>query len=180
MGEDWEFYSIQIRRGTLEERRRNETPLNGRPHNPALATISIYKFIKAALSVLSAVAAWRLTNPHVEAAMRTWAESLPQGFSEHIVREALAQVSGIPAFRWRQLGIVSLVYASVFTVEGVGLWLERRWAEYLTIVTSSLLLPFEFIAVMNHLTLVRMGVLLANAAIVAYLIVVTTRHRPMP
>lgn len=68
----------------------------------------------------------------------------------------------------------------MFTVEGVGLWRERRWAEYLTIVTSSLLLPFEFIAVVHHLTLIRTGVLLANAVIVAYLIVVTTRHRRLP
>jgi uncharacterized membrane protein (DUF2068 family) len=72
------------------------------------------------------------------------------------------------------------MYASTFTLEGVGLWRERRWAEYLTIVTSSLLLPFEFIAVLHHLTLVRTGVLLANAVIVAYLIVVTTRHHRMP
>jgi len=112
--------------------------------------------------------------------MRNWAESLPVGFSEHLVREALEQVSGVPAFRWRQLGIVSLVYASVFTIEGVGLWRERRWAEYMTIVTSSLLLPFEFIAVMRQLTLVRTAVLLANAVIVAYLIVATTRHRRKP
>ena len=166
-------------RGPLEDR-PNETPLSERPHNPALAAIAIYKFVKAALSVLSAIVAWRLMNPHVEAAMRTWAESLPVGFSAHLVREALSHVSGVPVFRWRQLGLVSLVYASVFTVEGVGLWRERRWAEYLTIVTSSLLLPFEFMAVMRHLTPVRAGVLLANAAIVAYLIVVTTRHRRMP
>ena len=89
-------------------------------------------------------------------------------------------MSGVPAFRWRQLGIVSLIYASVFTLEGVGLWRERRWAEYLTIVTSSLLLPFEFIAVLHHATWVRTGVLLANAVIVAYLIVITTRHRRRP
>jgi len=162
------------------EDRPNETPLSEQPHNPALATIAIYKFVKATLSLLSAILAWRLMNPHVEEAMRSWAESLPVGFSEHLVREALAQVSGIPMFRWRQLGLVSLVYASVFTVEGVGLWRERRWAEYLTIVTSSLLLPFEFIAVLHQVTLVRTGVLLANAVIVAYLIVVTTRHRRTP
>lgn len=112
--------------------------------------------------------------------MHEWAQSLPVGFSEHLLHEALAQVSGVPAFRWRQLGLVSLAYASVFTLEGVGLWRERHWAEYLTIVTSSLLLPFEFIAVVHHVTVVRTGVLLANAVIVAYLIVVTTRHHRMP
>jgi uncharacterized membrane protein (DUF2068 family) len=162
------------------EDRANDTPLTDCPHNPALATIAIYKFVKATLSLLSAILAWRLMNPHVEEALRSWAETLPVGFSEHLVREALAQMSGIPTFRWRQLGLVSLVYASVFTVEGIGLWRERRWAEYLTIVTSSLLLPFEFIAVVNRLTVVRTGVLLANAVIVAYLIVVTTRHRRVP
>jgi uncharacterized membrane protein (DUF2068 family) len=159
------------------EDRATDTPLTDGPHNPALATIAIYKFVKATLSLLSAILAWRLMNPHVEQALRTWADSLPVGFSEHLVREALAQMSGIPAFRWRQLGLVSLVYASVFTVEGIGLWRERRWAEYLTILTSSLLLPFEFIAVVHHMTVVRTGVLFANAVIVADLIVVTTRHR---
>jgi len=163
----------------LEDRPSVISP-SERPHNPALAAIAMYKFVKAALSVLSAIVAWRLMNPHVEAAMHEWAQSLPVGFSEHLLHEALAQVSGVPAFRWRQLGIVSLVYASVFTLEGVGLWRERRWAEYLTIVTSSLLLPFEFIAVVHHVTVVRTAVLLANAVIVAYLIIVTTRHRRMP
>jgi uncharacterized membrane protein (DUF2068 family) len=162
------------------EERPTVTPLSEHQRNPALAAIAIYKFAKATLSVLSAIVAWRLMNPHVEAAMHEWAQSLPVGFSEHLLHEALAQVSGVPAFRWRQLGIVSLLYAGTFTLEGVGLWRERRWAEYLTIVTSSLLLPFEFIAVVHHLTLVRTGVLLANAVIVAYLIVVTTRHRRMP
>jgi uncharacterized membrane protein (DUF2068 family) len=162
------------------EDRPSVTPPSERPRNPALAAIAMYKFVKAALSVLSAIVAWRLMNPHVEAAMHEWAQSLPVGFSEHLLHEALAQVSGVPAFRWRQLGLVSLVYASVFTLEGVGLWRERRWAEYLTIVTSSLLLPFEFIAVLHHVTVVRTGVLLANAVIVAYLIIVTTRHRRMP
>jgi uncharacterized membrane protein (DUF2068 family) len=159
------------------EERPITVELAGHKHHPALMTISVYKFVKAALSLLSAVVAWRLTNPHVEAAMHAWAETLPQGFSEHLVREALAAVSGIPAFRWRQLGFVSLLYATLFTVEGVGLWRERSWAEYLTIVTSSLLLPFEFIAVLHHPTLLRTGVLIANAAIVAYLIVWTLRRR---
>jgi uncharacterized membrane protein (DUF2068 family) len=162
------------------EDRPKVTALSERPRNPALAAIAIYKFVKATLSILSAIVAWRLMNPHVEAAMHEWAQSLPVGFSEHLLQQALAQVSGMPAFRWRQLGLVSLLYAALFTLEGVGLWRERRWAEYLTIVTSSLLLPFEFIAVVHHLTLVRTGVLLANAVIVAYLIVVTMRHHRMP
>jgi uncharacterized membrane protein (DUF2068 family) len=176
MGEDQGLDQLKALGDNLEDR-PNALPSSGHQHHAALATIAIYKFAKAALSLLSAVVAWRLTNPHVEAAMHAWAETLPIGFSEHLVREALAQVSGIPAFRWRQLGIVSLIYASVFTVEGVGLWLERQWAEYLTIVTSSLLLPFEFIAVLHRATLLRSVVLIANAAIVAYLIVWTRRRR---
>jgi uncharacterized membrane protein (DUF2068 family) len=156
----------------------NEMQPSGHHHNPALATIAVYKFAKAALSILSAVVAWRLMNPSVERAMHAWADTLPIGFSEKLLRQALQQVSGIPAFRWRQLGLVSLAYAAVFTVEGVGLWLERRWAQYMTILTSSLLLPFEFIAVLHHLTLLRTAVLLANAAIVAYLVFWTMRrHR---
>src|SRR4029079_3006413 len=40
-------------------------------------------------------------------------------------------------------GLVSLGYAGMLLVEGVGLWLEFTWAAYLTVVSTSLLLSFE-------------------------------------
>jgi uncharacterized membrane protein (DUF2068 family) len=55
-------------------------------------------------------------------------------------------------------------------VEGVGLWLEFTWAAYLTVVSTSLLLPFELYEVVEQVSMLRVGVLLLNLVIVLYLI----------
>ena len=36
-----------------------------------------------------------------------------------------------------------LFYGSLFATEGIGVWLERRWTEYLTIIATGSLVPFE-------------------------------------
>jgi len=53
-------------------------------------------------------------------------------------------------------------------VEGMGLWLEYTWAAYLTVVSTSLLLPFELYEVIEQVSILRVGVLLLNPVIVRY------------
>jgi uncharacterized membrane protein (DUF2068 family) len=61
-------------------------------------------------------------------------------------------------------------------VEGVGLWLELTWAAYLTVVSTSLLLPFELYEVIERVSVLRVGVLLLNLIIVFYLVGQLKRH----
>ncbi|HEX6826785.1 MAG TPA: DUF2127 domain-containing protein, partial [Nitrospiraceae bacterium] len=70
----------------------------------------------------------------------------------------------------------SLGYAGMLLVEGVGLWLEFTWAAYLTVVSTSLLLPFELYEIFEQVSMLRVGVLLLNLAIVLYLISQLKRH----
>ena len=73
-------------------------------------------------------------------------------------------------------GFVSLGYAGMLLVEGIGLWLEFTWAAYLTVVSTSLLLPFELYEVIEQVSILRVGVLLLNLVIVLYLISQLRRH----
>jgi len=61
-------------------------------------------------------------------------------------------------------------------LEGIGLWLERSWAAYLTVISTSLLLPFELYEVIDRVSILRVGVLLLNLVIVLYLVVQLKRH----
>ena len=36
-----------------------------------------------------------------------------------------------------------MIYAELFLTEGIGLWLEQRWAEWLTVIITSALIPIE-------------------------------------
>ena len=59
---------------------------------------------------------------------------------------------------------------SLFTVEGVGLWKGKRWAEYLTVIATSALIPFEVYELARRLTMVRVSALVVNVAAVIYLV----------
>lgn len=68
-------------------------------------------------------------------------------------------------------GVAVLAYAAVQLLEAVGLWLNRRWGEYLTVVATSAFLPLEIYELTERVTAVRVGALIINIAAVIYLIV---------
>ena len=68
------------------------------------------------------------------------------------------------------LGVVALLYATLFAIEGVGLWRERRWAEYLTVIATASFIPFEIVQLARQVSLARSAALGLNLLVVAYLI----------
>ncbi len=71
------------------------------------------------------------------------------------------------------LGILALtaaVYCVVEGTEAVGLWLERRWAEYLTALATAGFMPFEVDELARRVTAVRVGALVVNVAVLVYLV----------
>jgi uncharacterized membrane protein (DUF2068 family) len=66
--------------------------------------------------------------------------------------------------------VTSLAYAVLELVEAIGLWHERRWAEYLTVVATSGLLPFEILELSRRVTVFRVGALIVNLLIVIWLV----------
>jgi uncharacterized membrane protein (DUF2068 family) len=58
----------------------------------------------------------------------------------------------------------------LFLTEGTGLLFRKRWAEWLTIVATSSLMPIEVYERVKEFTGVRLLALLINDAVVLYLI----------
>ena len=56
-------------------------------------------------------------------------------------------------------------------VEAIGLWFERRWAEYLTVVATASLLPIEVLELTRHATPLKAAGFVVNVAVVVYLVV---------
>jgi uncharacterized membrane protein (DUF2068 family) len=67
-------------------------------------------------------------------------------------------------------GVGAIGYGILEIVEGTGLWLEQLWAEYLTVIATSLLIPFEVYEVVRAPSLVKAGGIVVNLAIVGYLV----------
>ena len=86
-----------------------------------------------------------------------------------LIDELLAKLAGIDHRTMRRLGVGTLLYAMVFTVEGVGLLLGKTWAEYLTTGVTVSFLPLELYELVEHPSVTKALLMLINVAVVLYL-----------
>ena len=60
----------------------------------------------------------------------------------------LDHLDDVTAHRLRQIGVATFFYAGLRVTEGVGLVLEKVWAEYLTVGVTMSFLPWEMYEIM--------------------------------
>jgi len=135
-----------------------------------LRLIALYKIAKVVLLLAAAYGELELRDASVLATVFAWASTLRSGPEHKVVVAILVWFSGLSAARVQALGFVTLAYALVFSVEGVGLWMERRWAEWFTIVITGSLVPFEVWRLVLAPGPGKAVVAVINVAIVAYLV----------
>ena len=61
-------------------------------------------------------------------------------------------------------------YAVLEGIEAIGLWYQRRWAEYLTFLATALFLPLELYELAERITVLRVAALAINIAVICYLL----------
>ena len=69
---------------------------------------------------------------------------------------------------WVGAGVLG--YAALEGLEAIGLWFQKRWAEYLTFIATSLFLPLEVYEIAHHATAFKVIALIVNVAVVVYLL----------
>ncbi|HEY1676217.1 MAG TPA: DUF2127 domain-containing protein [Candidatus Sulfotelmatobacter sp.] len=72
---------------------------------------------------------------------------------------------------------IAFAYAALRFTEAYGLWKGRTWAEWVALVSGTLLLPLEVRELFRGVTLIRCGLLLGNVAIVLYMLYVILENR---
>jgi uncharacterized membrane protein (DUF2068 family) len=68
------------------------------------------------------------------------------------------------------VGIALLAYAALEGTEAVGLWWGKRWAEYLTFLATTLLLPLEVYEIIHKGTVLKVIGFIINLAVVIWLL----------
>jgi len=140
------------------------------PRFGMLRTIALYKLLKVLFLLAAAYGELRLHDASLSAKLITWAEARPSGLEHEVVTWVLQWFSGLSPSKIHALRFVTLTYAAVFAVEGVGLWMQRRWAEWLTTIITASLIPLEVWEFLHRPNLGKAAVVIANTAIVAYLV----------
>lgn len=72
---------------------------------------------------------------------------------------------------------IAFAYSVLRFTEGYGLWKERTWAEWVALVSGTLLLPLEVRELLHGFTWLRVGAFLANIAVVLYMLHVVLTNR---
>jgi uncharacterized membrane protein (DUF2068 family) len=85
------------------------------------------------------------------------------------VRLLLEKAQLVDPHKLREAGTLSFLYAAVCVVEGTGLVLEKGWAEYFTVILTAMGLPWESYELMEKFSWYKVGLLVANLAILLYL-----------
>lgn len=152
-----------------------------KPRFGVLRTIALYKIVKVLLLLAVAYGELRLRDASLAAKLLSWAQARPYGLEHRVVTQLLEWFSGLSVSRIHALRMVTLAYAAVFAVEGVGLWMQKRWAEWLTVIITASLIPLEAWEIFYRPTIGKVLILLANVAVVAYLVWhVRTKNRAVP
>lgn len=75
------------------------------------------------------------------------------------------------------LALAGLVYATLRLVEAFGLWRASAWAEWLSVASGAIYVPFELVELADGVTLMRLAMLLLNVGVVAYMLRTLQRSR---
>jgi uncharacterized membrane protein (DUF2068 family) len=141
------------------------------PRRLLLLAIATFKFIKAALLAAVGIGALRLVHHDIFEFATGLVGKFHLNPGSHFVVEALARATNVTPRRLHELGIAAFVYSALFLTEGIGLWSLKRWGEWVTVLITGSLLPFEIYELWHRFTFPKVVVLALNAAILWYLVV---------
>jgi uncharacterized membrane protein (DUF2068 family) len=144
-----------------------------------LRLFAIERFIRAVVAVAAAYALWHFHSSQLSME-RTFDRKLPLvrdlfrqlGFNiDHskfvgLLQRALTLSSGTLTLVAAGLAL----YAAIELVEGVGLWLAKRWGEYFALIATSLGLPVEIYDISHKITVTASVLFALNLVLVLYLV----------
>jgi uncharacterized membrane protein (DUF2068 family) len=132
--------------------------------------IGVFKLAKAALLLMVGLVALRLVHTDVTGVLEQWVPRLGIASGSWYVGRLLVEAAKLTPTRLIDVGVGSFIYAALFLTEGIGLWLLKRWAEWMTIVITSSLVPVEVWEIWRRPNVGKVLVLVINLALVGYLI----------
>lgn len=140
-----------------------------------IRALAVERLFRAVAIALAAYAVWKFRGAR-GAIQATLDRDLPifraAGFRVdqmtivHELEKALAAKPSTLAL----LTLMLAAYALLEVVEGVGLWLLKRWGEYFAVIATSVFLPLEVHDLLKGITMTRLVTFTINVAAVVYLL----------
>jgi uncharacterized membrane protein (DUF2068 family) len=164
--------AIQDHPATTQAESRNDlsAPVKHRHHDRGLLAIGIFKLVKSAFFFGVGIGAIKLLHKDLGDVVMRVVTALRLDVEGRFVSFLIQKVDLIDMHRLREAGLGAFAYSCLALVEGIGLMLEKVWAEFLTLGLTVSFLPWELYELARHPDLVRVTLLLANLIVLAYLL----------
>jgi uncharacterized membrane protein (DUF2068 family) len=157
---------------------RSRVPVH---HNKGLVLIAIFKLLQALLFIAIGIGALHLIKVDIDDLLARVLTVLRFNPESHFVNFVVEKASNLDDRTLRRISAVVFAYAGIALIEGVGLYLEKVWAEYLTLVLTASFLPLEILRLLHRMTWLRAGLLVLNMLVLVYLLkIVIERSRSKP
>src|SRR5262252_1797586 len=131
------------------------SPADGR----LLRVIAVFKFLKAASLIGLSVGVFRMLHQDLGMHLEHWVRAMRLDPGNRYIENVLMRVSDLSPAQIKKIGLVGLFYAGLFLVEGTGLWLQRRWGEWVTVVLTGMLGPVDVYEIYRHPSVVEIALL---------------------
>jgi uncharacterized membrane protein (DUF2068 family) len=138
-------------------------------HGRGLRVIAVFKLLKGFGLLALGIGAHKLLHKDVTAIAEHWINVFRADPHNYYIHRLLEKLPLLDSRRLKELSVGTFIYSAIFLTEGIGLALGKRWAEYLTIITTSSLLPIEIYELVKHVSTSKVFALLINLAVVVYL-----------
>jgi len=139
-------------------------------HPRGLMVIAAFKLFKGLALLAVGIAAHTLMHRDLVIEAQHWVDLFRIDPHNHYLHLLLEKLSSVDAKRLRELSLGTFFYAGVFLTEGIGLALRKRWAEYLTIISTATFIPLEIYEFVKHASILKFLLFLVNIAVVIYLV----------
>ena len=146
-----------------------KTEKSGKKKHRGLMAIAALKLVEGTALLALGFGLLHFLNRDLAKDVAHWIDLLRGDPHSRYLIWLLEKVSKVDEHRLRELSAGTFTYSGVFLCEGIGLAYGKRWAEWLTVIATASLIPFEAWEVVQRVTPLRVGALVVNIAIVVYL-----------
>jgi uncharacterized membrane protein (DUF2068 family) len=141
-----------------------------------LGLIALERFVRGLVLVAAGIYLLSNTGADFGSIANHIARAIEVDPRRHFIKHLIAKAGTLKRHEIRLFGAGALAYGVLELIEGVGLFYRRRWAEWLTVVATSLLIPLELYELIRHASWLKAGGIAVNVVVVLYLYRVVRRH----
>jgi uncharacterized membrane protein (DUF2068 family) len=141
-----------------------------RHHDLGLILIAGVKIFNGVLLLGVGIGALSLINKDLAGLVTHWADVLEVNPENETLQILVEKAGLVRASHLAWFSAITFVYAGLLLAMGIGLFLEKRWAEFLTAIVTASFIPVEIYEVHRHVRLTIIIVLAINVITVIYLV----------